>query len=166
MHTAPFAAAERAAAWYRDSCLWPARAAGEHVLLPLGHGIVAFDVASERAVHVQRALVRNGMTPPALLVKKPETRIIFLAEADDSVFGQCQMPTGVLYLSVRVDLRLPLLNKLSPDDAGWFHGPDPAHRWLPSAASVLAVINSVTPFALRAYRPPARAPRRDRVLIG
>ncbi|MFS8104220.1 hypothetical protein LFM09_44640 [Lentzea alba] len=157
---------ERAEAWYRERHFWPVRVEGDAVLLPLGRGVVAFEVPVDRAVPVQKALERNDIHTPALFVKRPDARVTFLADADDATFGQFEMPSGVRYLTVPVALRLPLLTTMLPCDRSWFRAPDPARRWFPRAASVLSAINAVTPYALRAHRTPWRAAGRDGVLIG
>ncbi|MEV6242438.1 hypothetical protein [Lentzea sp. NPDC051838] len=156
-------AVERAAAWYREVHFWPVLVTRDGVCLPLGRGVVAFDVPADRATRVQEVLEGNDIVTAALLVEEGEPRVQFLAEADDAVFGQFQMPPDVRYLSVPVVLRLPLVNVVS--DRSWFRAPDAGRRWFPRAAAVLQAIVAATPRALRG-RGEVRLPKRERVLIG
>jgi len=149
-----------AATWYRDRLAWRAHVADGAVVLPLGHGVVAFDVPGDRRFTLRKMLECNDMCTPVLLVGRPEPRAVFFAEADDVVFGQFQMPVGVRYLTVPTCLRLPLLVTTTADDVKWFRAPDPARRWLFSANAVLAAINTATPPLLRSRAHVAR-PLRD-----
>ncbi|MDT7787372.1 MAG: hypothetical protein QOF58_5791 [Pseudonocardiales bacterium] len=164
MHPEQSPAVERAAAWYREVHFWPVQVMGDVVFLPLGRGVVAFEVPADRAARVREVLEGNDIQTAALLVEQAEPRVTFLAEADDAVFGQFQMPPGVRYLTVPVVLRLPLVNAVG--DRSWFRAPDAARRWFPRAAAVLAAIVAATPYALLAGRGVVRAPKRERVLIG
>ncbi|MEU3649838.1 hypothetical protein AB0E59_41160 [Lentzea sp. NPDC034063] len=155
-----------AAAWYRERLFWPVGVAGDAVLLPLGCGVVAFEVPLDRAARVREALEHNGTRTAALFTRSPDKRVTFLAEADGAVFGQHQMPFGVRYLTVPVSLRLPLLVASASRGASWFCAPDPAHRWFPCAAAVLAAVTAATPFALRAATARPARPSRERLLIG
>ncbi|HEX8868203.1 MAG TPA: hypothetical protein VF821_21275 [Lentzea sp.] len=165
MHPEQSPAVERAAAWYREVHFWPVQVMGDVVFLPLGRGVVAFEVPADRAARVQEVLEANDIRTAALLVEQDaESRVTFLAEADDAVFGQFQMPPGVRYLTVPVVLRLPLVNTVS--DRSWFRAPDATRRWFPRAAAVLAAIVTATPRGLRTGSSLTRAPKRERVLIG
>lgn len=158
-------AVERAATWYRKHCSWHVDVVDGAVLLLLGHGIVALDVPVDRATRVQKTLELYDVRTPALLIAKPEPSVVFLAEADEAVLGQHQMPADVRFLMVLRALRLPLLHAEPTDGTKWLWPPDPVRRWLPSVSAVLAAVNAATPFALRA---PTRARRasRERILIG
>lgn len=159
-------AVERAAAWYRECHYWPVHVVEDAIFLPLGRGVVAFEAPAARAKPVQDVLERSDLHTAALLVKRPFPRVTFLAEADDSVLGQYQMPFGVRYLPAPAVLQVPLLTPLQSDGRSWFHTPDPARRWFPRAAAVLAAIIAATPYAVRACTSPARTPRRERVVFG
>ncbi|MDX8149482.1 hypothetical protein SK854_45680 [Lentzea sp. BCCO 10_0061] len=166
MRSARSTAVESAAAWYRDCHFWPVQVRDDDVFLPLGRGTVAFDVPAQRAARVQEVLERNDIHTAALHVEQPVPRVTFLGEADDTVFGQFQMPPGVRYLTVPFVLRLPLMTMSFPDNRKWFCSPDPARRWFPRAAALLAAVTAATPYALRACRAPVPVRGRERVLIG
>lgn len=155
---------ERSAIWYRERCIWPVEVVGDALVLPLGRGIVALDVPADRVPKMQKRLATNDIRTPALLVTKPGPRVVFLAEADEAVLGQYQMPVDVRFLSVPRALRLPLMHTGTSDDRKWLWAPDPVHRWLPPAGAVLAAVNAATPFSLRADTRVHRASR-ERVLI-
>jgi hypothetical protein len=166
MRPAQSDAVDRAAAWYRERHFWSVHVVGDAVLLPLGRGIVAFEVPAGRAICAQEVLERNDIDAVALFVEQPDPHIIFLADGNGSVFGQFQMPSGVRYLAVPVSLRLPLSAASPTGDRRWFRTPDASRRWLPCAAAVLAAINAVTPYALRACGTPAQTSKGERVVIG
>lgn len=166
MQPALSVAVESAAAWYRERLFWQVCVIGDAVLLPLGRGVVAFEVPLDRAARVQEVLERNDIRTAVLLARSPEERVTFLAEADSTVFGQHQMPSGVRYLTVPVSLRLPLLVASVSHGASWLCAPDPARRWFPCAAAVLAAVTAATPFALRAVTARPARTSRARVLIG
>lgn len=158
-------AAEPAAEWYRERHCWPVLVVEGAVVLPLGRGVVALDVPAERAATVYKNLKHNDIRTPAVLTTEPEPRVVFLAEADDSVLGQFQMPWDVRYLTVPQALPLPLLAESKASDRKWFCAPDPGRRWLPRASAVLAAVNDATPVSLRAYWQSWRSTD-ERLLIG
>ncbi|SDJ53820.1 hypothetical protein SAMN05192558_12523 [Actinokineospora alba] len=150
------------ATWYRDAMAWPVEVTDGLVILPLGQGTVAFDVPGNRAAPVRKRLEQDGFcTPAVLLMSAQRCHVMFLAEADHAVLGQYQMPEHVRYLCAPAVLPLPILRSPMSQHHWWFSEPDPARRWLHSAAAVLAAINAETPPQQRSHmdtrrRPPVR----------
>ncbi|WP_329791543.1 hypothetical protein V1227_06390 [Lentzea sp. DG1S-22] len=122
---------------------------GNAVVLPLGRGLVAFDVPADRAVQVRDRMEHNGFSTPALLVGARGPRAVFLAETDEVVLGQFQMPGDVRFLTVPSTVELPLPNARATRGTAWFCPPDPRRRWLLSASTVLAAIDAATPPPMR-----------------
>ena len=124
MQPALTATVNRSAAWYREELFWPVQVVEDGVVLRLGRGVVACEVPADRAVRGRDVLEHDDIGTAALLVAKSERRVAFLAEADESVFGQFEMRLGVHYLTVPIALRLPLLAQSSIGDRTCFCTPD------------------------------------------
>lgn len=143
-------AVDRAATWYREHMAWPTYVANEAVLLPLGRGLVAFDVPASHAARVRDRLKHNGFSTPALLVGAQRARAMFLAEADEVVLGQFQMPDGVRFLTVQSALELPMPYARITRNSAWFCAPDRSRRWLFPASTALTAIKTAMRPTLRA----------------
>jgi hypothetical protein len=68
----------------------------------------------------------------------PLPRAVTLADANDCVFSQAEMPPGVTLL--RAPARVPLPPK---PGSRWLIAPNTVRRWLPSASAALAVLRTV-----------------------
>jgi hypothetical protein len=163
-------AIDQAASWYRERMAWPVELEAGRIVLPMGGGMVAFDVPTDRAGRVRtrlESLQENSSCTPILLVKGPEPRTVFLAEPDHVVFGQFQMPQDVRFLLAPSTLTLPVRGAASPSENVWCCAPDPLRRWLFPASTVLAAVLSATPPQLRANNDLSRGrPKSKRLLVG
>ena len=133
---------EAAVSWYHDNLAWPVRWEQESVVLPLGHGIVAFDVPAGRARVALEQLAYTNCSTPVLYLVGPECRVIILAESDETVFGQFQMPERARYLAAPRCLRLPVMPSPGTGALRWLREPDPKRRWLPRAGAVLSAVTT------------------------
>ena len=137
--------------WYRDQMGWDVRLVDGAPNLSLTHGMTGF--LFPWAWFPAAAALMSTMDvqgPVVGFLDEVEPKAVALADTNDCVFSQAQMPAGITLL------RTPGLVPLPPKAGSrWLIEPHNERRWLPSATAVLAVLASAnqTSPGPRARRP-------------
>ncbi|MCS7477313.1 hypothetical protein ACFFQW_22565 [Umezawaea endophytica] len=138
--------------WYRDQMGWDVRLVDGVPTLSLTHGMTGFLFPRAWFAPVASLMSTMDVQGPVIgFLDEVESKAVALADTNDCVFSQAQMPPGVTLL------RTPGLVPLPPKiGSSWLIEPHNERRWLPSATAVLSV--------LQAAQSPARPPRTPRTL--
>jgi hypothetical protein len=131
---------EGAARWYRANMAWDTRVVGNDVRLRLGRGVVAFLTHGPLTAAARRGLELTEVEAPLMVMGRPE-RGLFLADANDRLWSQHDMPVGVVFLGAPREVPLP---PSATFDGGvrWVTPPTPDRRWLPAAETVFSALTS------------------------
>ncbi|HEX6339603.1 hypothetical protein [Umezawaea sp.] len=144
--------AGRALTWYRNQMGWDVRLVDGVPALSLTHGMTGFLFPRTWFPLAASLMSTMDVQGPVIgYLDEVEPRAAALADTNDCVFSQAQMPEGVTLL--RTPGTVPL-----PPKAGsnWLLEPHNERRWLPSATAVLAVLQAVSESSAG---PPPRARR-------
>lgn len=128
-----------ALAWYRNQMGWDVALLDGAPALSLTHGVTGFLFPREWFPAVASLMSTMDVQGPVVgFLDEVEPKAVALADTNDCVFSQAQMPGAVTLL------RTPGLVPLPPKvGASWLIEPHNERRWLPSATAVLAVLRSV-----------------------
>ncbi len=124
--------------WYRDQMGWDVRLVDGAPNLSLTHGMTGFLFPWKWFTLVASLMSTMDVQGPVVgYLDEVEPKAVALADTNDCVFSQAQMPAGVTLL------RTPGLVPLPPKaGSSWLIEPHNERRWLPSATAVLAVLRS------------------------
>lgn len=149
----PDADAGLALTWYRDQMGWDVRLVDGAPTLSLTHGMTGFLFPWKWFPLAASLMSTMDVQGPVIgFMDEVEPRAVALADINDCVFSQVQMPQGVTLL------RTPGLVPLPPKAGSrWLAEPHSDRRWLPSATAVLSVLQA-------ACQSPAGPPRGRRTL--
>jgi hypothetical protein len=125
--------------WYRDQMGWDVTLVDGAPTLSLAPGMTGFLFPWKWFPLVASLMsTMDVQGPVAGFLDEVEPKAVALADTNDCVFSQAQMPDAVTLL------RAPGLVPLPPKaGASWLIEPHNERRWLPSATAVLAVLRSV-----------------------
>jgi hypothetical protein len=140
-----------ALAWYRDQMGWDVRLADGVPTLSLTHGMTGFLFPRKWFPLAASLMSTMDVQGPVIgFLDDVEPVAVALADTNDCVFSQAQMPRGVTLL------RTPGLVPLPPKTgSSWLVEPHNERRWLPSATAVLSVLQA----AAQSPSGPPRGPR-------
>ncbi|HEX3785877.1 MAG TPA: hypothetical protein VHX38_40015 [Pseudonocardiaceae bacterium] len=131
------------AEWYRSQFGWHVRLDGDIVHLRLDHGMMAFLVPFSRVTEVFWARRRLDLLGPVLLVRGAASHVVLLADSNDVVLSQQDLPAGTGLLRAPSWLQLPSDGQGSAATR-WLEEPRSTTRWLPSATAVLRAVIMAT----------------------
>ncbi|MET1073705.1 MAG: hypothetical protein ABWY11_13760 [Umezawaea sp.] len=149
----------QALTWYRDQMGWDVHMADGAPALSLTHGMTGFLFPRKWFPLAASMMSTMDVQGPVVgFLDEVEPKAVALADTNDCVFSQAQMPPGVVLL--RTPGQVPLPPKAGAD---WLIEPHNERRWLPSATAVLAVLRSAaqvppTPVRGRGPLPYTRLP--------
>jgi hypothetical protein len=126
--------------WYRDQMGWSVHLVDGIPNLSLTHGMTGFLFPQSWFPIASSMMSTMDVQGPVIgFVDDTTPKAVALADTNDCVFSQTQMPAGVTLL------RTPGLVPLPPKDGvSWLLEPRPERRWLPSATAVLAVLQAAS----------------------
>jgi len=125
--------------WYRDQMGWDVTLVDGVPTLSLTHGMTGFLFPWKWFPLVASHMSTMDVQGPVVgFLDDVLPKAVALADTNDCVFSQAQMPDAVTLL------RTPGLVPLPPKaGSNWLIEPHNERRWLPSATAVLAVLRSV-----------------------
>ena len=152
-NTLPDSDVGHALTWYRDQMGWDVRLVDGVPTLSLAHGMTGFLFPWKWFPLAASLMSTMDVQGPVIgFMDEVEPKAVALADTNDCVFSQAQMPQGVTLL------RTPGLVPLPPKTgSSWLVEPHNERRWLPSATAVLSVLQT-------AAQPPTGPPRGRRTL--
>lgn len=130
----------RALAWYRNQMGWDVRMSDGAPNLSLTHGMTGFLFPWTWFPLVASLMSTMDVQGPVIgYLDDVAPKAVALADTNDCVFSQAQMPADVTLL------RTPGMVPLPPKTgSSWLIEPHDERRWLPSATAVLAVLRAAT----------------------
>lgn len=127
----------RAADEYRDRLAWSVQVIGTSLVLPLTNGLAAVSIPPSMALLTLRNVKQLAGVGPTTVEPGFPGRVVFLVDANDLVVPQVELPCGVRFFGAPHAVALPPTS-LPAGPVKWVHAPSARHRWLPTAAAVLA----------------------------
>jgi hypothetical protein len=128
-----------AAATYRRSLAWHILVTPNAVMLSLTGGLVAIAMPLPMAERTHARLLESGLSGPLCQMPGETDRAVFLADGNDLVVAQQDLPRVVSFLSAPTLVPLPpTVTKFGP--VRWRIAPSKTSRWLPSASAILSYL--------------------------
>jgi hypothetical protein len=125
---------------YRNLFGWEVERRDGRMVLTLGHGLAALIVPASVAVDLAKYLERVDIRGPVFAVDGPRPHWVFLAEANEFIAAEEDLPSGVEILACGEQIPLPSAEAFSAG-VRWIVAPDPLQRWLPTLAALLMGIH-------------------------
>jgi hypothetical protein len=141
-----------AAKWYRSELGWNVQAVSGAIRLRLSYGTVAFLAPQGLASDIFHARQRLELSGPVLSVRGERPYLVLLADTNDVVLSQADLPAGARLLRAPSSIVLPPSGGATAA-AEWLAEPLPSQRWLPSAHAVLAALVAAITRAHSRVRP-------------
>jgi hypothetical protein len=125
--------------WYRGQMGWDVGRDAGGPRLWLGEGIVAVLAPREQVAGIWGAYRRMDLPGPILLTLGERSTLVLLADSNDLVLAQDELPPSVHLLRAPSSVPLPLAGD-GDDRCRWLLPPHPSRRWLPSAEAVVCAV--------------------------
>ncbi len=114
---------------------WDVKESRGRLTMRTGSGMIAVGIAAVVAPVVANALRALDADAPALSYRA-QRRWVFLADCNDLVVADIDLPDWVYPLSLASELEIPASDG-GADGIRWAVAPNPQRRWLPTLAVVL-----------------------------
>lgn len=125
--------------WYRGQLGWDVGLDADGPRLRLGEGIVAVLAPCDQVAGIWAGYRRMDLPGPILLTLGKRSTLVLLADSNDLVLSQEELPPSVHLL--RAPSSVPLPSSGDRDDrCRWLLPPHPSRRWLPSVAAVVCAV--------------------------
>lgn len=129
----------RTATSYLKVMGWRTVANASQLRLPLFGGMVALSVPNNWGVRAWEYLRRIEQDGPTIFLPCDRRMLTFLADANDTVMIRDDMPEGAVLHRPPASILLPP-SLIGTEVVRWLAPPNPARRWLPTAAGVLTAL--------------------------